>query len=248
MLLFVVLLPFVIFFGHVLLSGRKFDNPSVVRIFFGVPGSGKTTYAAHLAKLASRKSLSYRLKQKFPNNRLIQIFFRSAKAPLPVYSNVPILGTYKLDPKTDLGRWQIEDCKIIIDEASIEYNNRKFKDLSPEAIKFFKLHRHYGTSIDVFSQSYDDMDITLRRLAHDFYLVRKSILPFFIVIRRIKRKVGIDENTHQIADLYRFGFPLLDDIYVFMPSVWRLFDSYDAPQLPVKNFETWSSVNSACQE
>ena len=248
LLLLVIVVPLLIFAFHVVVSGRKFDNPSVVRIFFGVPGSGKTTYAAHLAKLAARPGLGYRIRQKFPDNKILGFLFRKSKQPLAVYSNVPILGTYMLDPKKDLGRFMVQDCKIIIDEASIEYNNRKFKDLSPEAIKFFKLHRHYGTSIDVFSQSYDDMDITLRRLAHDFFLVKKSLIPFFIVVKRIKRKVGIDENTHQIADLYRFGLPILDDVYVFMPSVWKLFDSYDAPDLPLKDFPLWNTVNKPAEQ
>lgn len=243
MILMVVFLPFVIFFFHVFTSGRKFDNPHVVRIYFGVPGSGKTTFAAHLAKQCARVSLLERIHLKWPN-KVTKFLSRKSKKVIDVYSNVPILGTYKLEPLRDLGTYQVCNGKIILDEAAIEFNNRKTKEMPQHVIKFFKLHRHYGTSIDVFSQSFDDMDITLRRLAQDYFLVKKSIIPYFICIRKIRRKIGIDENTHKITDLFKFGLPIIDSQYVFMPSVWKLFDSYDAPELPIKEFQKWTSVNA----
>lgn len=223
----------------------RFKHREVVNVYFGVPGSGKTTYAAYLAKIASRKTLAYRIEQKFSNCSVIKFLFRNARQPLDVYSNVPILGTYNIDPIVDLGVYLVSDGKIIIDEAGIDFNNRKTKELPHDTIKFFKLHRHYHTSIDVFSQSYNDMDITLRRLAHNYFLVSKSLFPYFIVVRKIYRKVGIDENTHQIEDLYRFGLPFLDAEYIFMPALWRLFDSYDAPDLPRKDFPKWDRTTAA---
>ena len=56
------------------------------------------------------------------------------------------------------GWHMIDDAKVIIDEAGIEYNNRNFKAFPKEAIYWYKYHRHYECSVDVFSQSYDDMD------------------------------------------------------------------------------------------
>lgn len=227
------------------LSFFKFKNLHQVHVYFGIPGSGKTTYAAYLAKQAMYEPLSYRLWIKYPTNPIIRFLFRNCRVPLNVFSNVPIVGTYSIDPKSDLGYYDVSDGKIIIDEASIEYNNRNFKSLPAPTIQFFKLHRHYRTSIDVFSQSFDDMDITLRRLAHSYYLVKKSIFPYFVKVKRIYRKVGIDENTHQIADLFNFGIPFLDDKYIFMPSVWKLFDSYDAPELPHRDFTKWDRTSAA---
>lgn len=226
-------------------SQFRFHHREVVNVYFGIPGSGKTTYAAYLAKIASYRTLAYRIKQKFSKSAIVQFLFRNAREPLDVYSNVPILGTYQLDPLHDLGFYLVSDGKIIIDEAGIEYNSRKTKELPQAAIKFFKLHRHYHTSIDVFSQSYDDMDITLRRLAHSYFLVKKSLFPYFIVVKRIYRKIGIDENTHQLGDLFKFGFPFLDDQYIFMPVLWKMFDSYDAPELPPKEFTRWDRTTAA---
>ena len=195
---------------------RKKDYPKikeVVNIYFGVPGSGKTTFAAWL----SRRDLR-----------------RKGK----VWSNVPITGTYKLDVTADIGVHHIEKGRIIIDEAGIEYNNRNYKNLPMRQIEFFKYHRHYSTAIDVLSQSYEDMDITLRRLAQNYYVVTKSRLPFFIKIRSIGRRVGIDENTHQIIDEFYWRC-FLYTRRVFTPTLWKLFNTKSHKKLITKDWEKW---------
>ena len=221
---------------------RRPKHPISLNVYFGVPGSGKTTYAAFLSRWATYESIVIRLCKRFPC-RLTQwiIDGKSWKRKIPVYSNVPIKGTLQLDSRADIGNVMIENGKMIIDEAGIEFNNRNYKSLPQSAIQFFKYHRHYGVSVDVFSQSHEDMDVTLRRLAQNFFVVKKSIIPFFIVTKRIKRKVGIDETTHQISDMYNFGFPILDSKWTFCPPLWKMFDSYDYPPLPPKAWEEWSA-------
>ena len=191
-------------------DGHKRED--IISVYFGVPGSGKTTYAAYLAK-------------------------KDLKRKKKVWSNVPITGTYRLEPRDDLGKKMIVDGRIIIDEASCEYNSRAYKTMSQEAIKFFKYHRHYQNAIDVFSQSWDDMDITIRRLAQRLYVVKKSILPWFIVRRTIRKRVGIDENTHQIIDEYDW-LPLSRK-YIFSPTLWKLFNTLSRDELPEKVWEKW---------
>ena len=176
----------------------------VLNVYFGVPGSGKTTFAAYLTKWALHENVLIRLCRKHPN-RLTNLLLNSRylKRRIDVFSNVPITGAYQLNAKEDIGRFMIEDAKIIIDEAGIEYNNRNYKTFSQEAIYFYKYHRHYKTSVDIFSQSYEDMDVTLRRLAQNFYVVRRSLVPFCVVARRIRRKVGVDEHTKLNAWTYQ---------------------------------------------
>lgn len=236
LLVFIGLIYFALFF----LSFLCPKHPHVLNVYFGVPGSGKTTFAAYLTKWALHENIIIRLCRRF-NNPVSRLILKSKylKRRIDVYSNVPITGAYQLNPKDDIGVYMIQNAKIIIDEAGIEYNNRNFKTFPPEAIYFYKYHRHYQTSVDVFSQSYEDMDITLRRLAQNFYVVRRSLIPFCVVARRIRRKVGVDENTKQIADLYSMGLPIFDTKRIFAPSLWKLFNSYSRKELPEKEWSVW---------
>lgn len=185
----------------------------VVSVYFGVPGSGKTTFAAWLARRDLR---------------------RSGK----VWSNVPLTGTFKLDVHKDIGRYLIEKGRVIIDEAGLDYNNRKFNTLSIEEIEFFKYHRHYSTAVDVFSQSHEDFDVTLRRLAQAYYVVTKSLIPWFVTIRAIGRRVGIDENTKQIIDEY-YWKPFFCTRRIFSPTLWKMFNTKSHKPLPAKIWEKW---------
>ncbi len=214
---------------------------NVLNVYFGVPGSGKTTFAAYLAKQCMKESRIIKFAKKHPCKWFHAKILNSGlwKRKTPVYSNVPITGTYVLEPLDDIGKHMISDGKVIIDEAGIEYNNRNFKTFPREAVYWYKYHRHYKCSVDVFSQSYEDMDITLRRLAQNYFVVKKSLLPYFIVIKRIRRKIGIDDMTHQIIDKYFFGFPILSSKWVFCPPLWKLFNSFSRRELPEKNWKIW---------
>lgn len=195
----------------------KKQKPKTITVYFGVPGSGKTTLAA----LHARKWM---------------------KSGEPVFSNVPIIGTYKYTPSLDLGIHQIEDCLLILDEAAIEFNNRDYKGFPKTAREFFKLHRHYGVAVEVFSQSYEDMDITIRRLATKFIVVKKSVFPYFIATRSARAIIDINEEEKQFVSGYEWQ--PLSRRWHFMPKAWPLFDSYDAPELPAKPWKTWRSTNA----
>ena len=227
-----------------LTSARNPKHPLQLNVYFGVPGSGKTTFAAYLTKEARRESLVIKLCKRFPNFFWFKHILKGTKwkRAYPVWSNVPIKGAYKLNAKKDLGNYMIENGKVILDESGVEFNNRDYKALPKSVIEWAKYHRHYGVSVDMFSQSHDDMDVTFRRLAQNFYVVRKSMLPKFVVIKRIRRKVGIDDMTHQIIDKYYFGTPILDTKWIFCPPLWKMFDSYECKELPRKEWEYWDAV------
>lgn len=235
----IILVAILIFLYPMRPAPRK--DRHVLNVFFGVPGSGKTTFAAWLTKQSMRESWVIRLCKRWPDNSLCKRILESKYfyRGFPVWSNVPITGAYKLDPQKDIGHYMIDGGKVIIDEAGIEYNSRFFKTFPPEAIYFYKYHRHYQTSVDVFSQSYEDMDVTLRRLAQSYFVVRKSLVPFCVTCRLIRRKVGVDDQTHQIADLYSMGMPLLDTRRIFSPPLWKMFNSYSRKELPAKAWEKW---------
>ena len=186
--------------------------PQVLSIYFGVPGSGKTTFAAYLTK-------------------------HDLKRGTPVWSNVPITGAYKLDPKTDIGNYMISGGRVIIDEAGIEYNNRDFKEFSKKSLYFYKYHRHYQLAVDVFSQGFDDMDKKIRTLAQRLYVVKKSIFPWFIYRREIKKRVGINDMSKDIIDEYYFV--KFSTKIIFSPPLWKMFNTISREEYPKKNWDTW---------
>lgn len=191
---------------------KKCKIPHIVSIYFGVPGSGKTTFAAWLVK-------------------------HDLKRGGKVWSNVPITGAYKLEPKTDIGINMICDGRVIIDEAGLEYNNRDFKEFSKNALYFYKYHRHYQLAVDIFSQGFDDMDKKIRTLAQRLYLVKKSLIPFFVYRQRIAKKIGINELTKEICDEYQF-VPFSRK-YIFSPLLWGSFNTLSRKQFPEKIWEKW---------
>ena len=206
MIYLVVILVGLLLFNRFLgMKGKKFD------IYFGVPGSGKTTFAAWIAK-------------------------GDLKHKISVYSNVPLKGAYKTE-KEDIGVFNIHDGRLIIDEAGAEFNNRNWKSLTGEQIKWFKKHRHFGVDIAVFSQSFEDCDVTLRRLATQLYLVKRSLIPYVVKRKRIMKKIGINKDTKQIEDQYYFQF--LGSRYIFCPPLWKMFKKEERYYLPEKEFEVY---------
>lgn len=187
-----------------------------IKVYFGLPGSGKTTHAAKIVSQCLKKHI-------------------------PVFSNVPIVGAFVLDPLNDCGVVDVSGGVVIIDEAGIDLNNRKFKSMPQSFIEFLKLYRHYHISdIYVYSQAPDDMDITIRRLANEFYIVRRSILPHFSYTRRIVRFIGaIDPQTHQITDGYEYQ--KFSKRYIFRRRYYGMFDTYLAPCKPPKDWQVYRS-------
>jgi len=179
-------------------------------IYFGVPGAGKSTYAAYITKKVLKKGGN-------------------------VWSNFPIVGAMKLNPIDDIGKNMISDGHVIIDEAGCEYNNRDFKSFSKDSTYFYKHHRHYRTTIHLFSQGFDDMDKKLRTLATHLFVMKKSIIPFCISRYQIAKKVGINELTKEICDEH-FKVPF-STRWVFCPVLWDMFDTYSANELPEKEWE-----------
>lgn len=189
-----------------------------IKVLFGSPGAGKTTHAA-------------------------MIVAKNEKKGIPTFSNVYIKGAYEYNATSDLGVYYIGDCDLIIDEAGIEFNSRKYKSLSQTIIEFLKLYRHFNIrDVYVYSQAPDDMDITLRRLSTEFYLLRKSIIPELSYTRRIVRDIGrIDQMSKQLTDGYEY-VPF-SKRYFMRRKYYNRFDSWAKPDLPLKSFRKYGFEN-----
>lgn len=182
--------------------------------YFGVPGSGKTTLAAYLAKKTQKK------KRK-------------------VHSNVSIKGCYAIT-RHDIGHYDMSHSLVLCDEAGVEFNNRSYsKNFDYEQIEFLKHHRHYDVDLAFFSQYWNDIDVTLRRLSTRLFLLQKSMIPFFIKRKKIGKRIGIDPNTKQIIDEYYFVFFLFGTRYIFSPALWKMFNTHERKEMPKKDFELY---------
>ena len=156
-----------------------------------------------------------------------------------VYSNVDIKGNYILEPTKDLGNYEIANALIIIDEAGLEFNNREFKTYPKNCNFFFKYHRHYNCDIIVLSQDLD-VDLKIRKLATNYYLLKKSFIPFFISRKTIKKKIDINDEG-EIVDFHYFQF--LGTKLFFAPKVWKMFNTLDRPQLTERDFQKWDTIH-----
>lgn len=200
------------------------DIPTGLVLFIGVPGSGKTSLCAYFSKVFHKR-------KKYQGQN--------------IYSNVPIIGTLEYNPTDDLGVNSIENGVILCDEGGIVYNNRKFKSLPQSTITFAKLFRHYGISSFLFFSQGMDIDITFVRLSNKICLVYKSLIPGFICVREVVKYIGIDDISKQLIDQFQYkkshGLHL-----IFAPPCWKLFDTYEKPALPEKQFLEWSYKNRYC--
>jgi hypothetical protein len=81
------------------------------------------------------------------------------------------------------------------------------------------------------------MDLKIRNLAANLYIVGKSWIPFFIYRKEISKSIGINEEK-QIIDAY--NFVPFSSKRIFAPSVWKMFNSYSRKELKEKEWEIWT--------
>lgn len=229
----ITVLIFFIFlhYSNDITSQRKLD----ISVVFSPPGGGKTTLMTRFAEQARIRNEKNKKKKRY--------------VPLQIYTNVPIKSDSVIQiERSDLGKYNFHDCIILVDEAGVEFNNRDYKNLSHDLIKYLKYHRHFRCQMVFFSQSYEDMDITIRRLAQRYYLVKKTLFSFIthrFVVRRIKKHISIQKETKQIIDAYEF-VPL-SRFRFSGRKYFKLFNSYETYPLPeysTKTITTGRSIKS----
>ncbi len=199
--------------------------------FFGLPGVGKTSFLAKIAYLENRRIKRGKSKYK------------------QVYSNFWCDGCFRLSFR-DLGKYDISDSLILIDEITLEADSRDFKSFTQQLKQFFVLHRHYNCDIVYFTQQYDGLDKKIRDLTFDLWHVRK--LGCFTMARRIYRCLDINKDSHEIVQGYRFPgmietllsflFPFVFRIrrWCFRPRYYKYFDSWDKVELPPYRRSLWA--------
>ena len=193
-------------------------NPYKLIFIFGKKGSGKST-------LLTKMALSYQKKGR------------------PVYSTEDIPGTYKID-YNDIGfTFFPPNAVIIIDEVGMIWDNRNFKNFKPEVRDYFKLQRHYKHTVILASQTFD-VDIKIRNLADEMYLVDKKFRVFSYAKKILRQTVLVKSSAEAPA---KIDEDLVFDSLLFfwagsrkltfIPKYAPYFDSFVTPELRHKEFE-----------
>lgn len=193
-----------------------------VSLFFGLPGSGKTSIMTSKAIKAVRS-------KKYDN----------------VYCNVRIgvFGVTYIDNDV-IGKYDLSNCLILIDEATLFADNRDHKNFSREKIEYFLLHRHYNADIILFTQQWDGIDRKIRVITDRVYYVYKGFftghwfskyyrIPYGIIIPDPKSK-NSGEKLGEIVQGYCKPsiFVRMFATWVFRPKLYPYFDSWQHKSLP----------------
>lgn len=192
-----------------------------ISLFFGLPGCGKTTLMVKHALQAAKG-------KRYKN----------------VYCNVPISvpGVTFIDNDM-IGKYNLSNCLILIDEATLFADNRAYKTFGKDKIQYFLLHRHYNADVFLYTQQWDALDRKIRVITDRVYYMYKGRLlgrwistyyriPYGIIIPDPKKKDG--EKLGDIVQGYCKPNILIRMLSpkLFRPRYYRYFDSWDCPPLP----------------
>lgn len=204
--------------------------------YFGLPGSGKTSFLTMIAQRELKRIKKGKSKYK------------------KVFTNFECSGCYQLSFNY-LGNYHITDALILIDEITLEADSRDFKEFNKKLKYFFIMHRHYHCDVIYFCQQYDGLDKKIRDLTAELWYVKR--VAVFSVATRIYRILDIDDHTHDIVQGYRFPtvfeniFSLLLPFafsirrFCFRPLYYKYFDSWIAEELTPFKPEKWPQLAAA---
>lgn len=194
---------------------------SSIKLYFGLPRSGKTTCLIYLA-LHAVKSGRYR----------------------NVYANIhcTVPGVTYIDTEC-LGVYDMDDSIVFIDELLLHFDGRDWKQLPPEVKSLLSMYGHHRMDIVFFSQLANAGDARIRGLTEHVYWVYKGLffgrwyskytkVPYGIMFPDPKRSGG--SELGEIVQGYRKP-PLPNRIFamrLFRKKYYKYFDSWECEKFP----------------
>jgi hypothetical protein len=187
------------------------SGETMISCYFGLPGCGKTTILAKLAVTEQRKIDQGLSRYKF------------------VYTNVQVnYPGIKIIKWDDIGKKALNDCLILIDEATLYADSRAYKSFPEEKVNWFCTHRHDCADLIYFAQFFDAVDKRMRMVTDKVFYCRKWPFGFSTYIR-IPKAIVIPEQTGDIVEGYRmpsFFEKLLLRKVIYRRPWYRFFDSW----------------------
>lgn len=208
----------------------------MVRLYFGLPGCGKTTLMV--------ANLIRDVKSKRYNN---------------VYCNVrtTVPGVTYIDNEC-IGKYDLRNGAIHIDEATLFADSRAYKEFDKGKLQYFLEHRHYNVDISLYTQQWDGVDRKIRVITDRCYYVYKTVVlghwfttyyrvPYGIIIPDPKKDGG--EKLGEIVQGYCKPSLLvrLFSKKLFRPRYYKYFDSWECPPLPAlpDKYKAYSPIGRA---
>ncbi len=204
---------------------KKFRNPYRLTMFIGKKGAGKTTM-------------------------IMKYIIYYTKHGWTCYCSVPMPGAYTIDPQR-LGTYAIPPKSVIlIDEASLLWDNRNFKTFSDDLKSYFRYQRQYKHKVFLFSQAFD-VDLKLRNLCDELYIIR-NILGIFSIAKRVEKNITVlsakDDKVQEsrIVDDLHYS-PLIFAPFggvklTFIPKYTKYFKSFNPPELIQREYKFESAI------
>lgn len=190
-----------------------------VSLYFGLPGCGKTTLMTKHAIAGHRK-----YKNVYCN----------------VHLNLPFVTYVSNDW---IGKYDISDGLLLIDEASLYADSRAHKDFTKGQMQYFLEHRHFHVDINLYTQAWDGVDKRIRVITDRVYYVFKRPIigrwftqyyriPYGIIIPDPKR-----DSSEKLGDIVQ-GYckpSFIQRLFshrLFRPRYYKYFDSWEKPYFP----------------
>lgn len=193
-----------------------------VSLFFGLPGAGKTTLMAYRI-LRDIKSKKYDF----------------------VYGNVRMnINGYTYIDNECVGKYDLSNCAIHIDEATLFADSRDFKNFGKDRLEYFLEHRHFNADISLYTQQWDGVDRKIRVITDRVYYVYKGLIlgKWFTTYYRIPYGIIIpdphkDKSSEKLGEIVQGYCKPNILIRLFSPKLYRpkyyqYFDSWERRILP----------------
>lgn len=196
---------------------KSYLNPYKLIFVFGKKGSGKSTLLEKLSNQYLKKGWT--------------VYSTEVTGDLSFTTYDPD-SINPISPR-DIYKYNFpERSAIFIDEVSLIWDNRNFKNMDTKVVEWFRYQRHHKCRVYLFSQSFD-IDKKLRDLCDEMYIVGKLARVLVRAKRIIRKPVVVHPSPEAPArideDLIVDG-PLMaffgGRIYAWIPYWAKTFNSF----------------------